>query len=38
MPHPKMVCHIPVGQKLKEKIDFEETGHFANLEDISNFS
>jgi hypothetical protein len=24
----KKVCHTPVGQKLREEIDFQETGHF----------
>ncbi len=24
----KKACHIPVGQKLREEIDFEETCHF----------
>ncbi len=24
----KKVCHTPVGQKLREEIDFLETGHF----------
>jgi hypothetical protein len=24
----KKVCHMPVGQKLREEIDFLETGHF----------
>ncbi len=24
----KKICHTPVGQKLREEIDFLETGHF----------